>query len=152
MDSSNATHEDANLIMRLFDLRREEKLRRAREWFGRSFHCRNLADFNALCPAGSEENTFARMVTSYWEMAASFVASGVLDAELFFQSGQELLLVWTRIKNIVDELRVYNKNPHSWSNLEKVGNDFIHYWERTSPGSYAAFEARMAAMAHYPKS
>jgi hypothetical protein len=147
MNSRHATPDDANLIMRLYELRREEKLRRAREWFSRHFYCRNLEEFNALCPPGSEENTFARMVTGYWEMAASFVTSGVLDAELFFQSGQELLLVWTRVKNIVDELRRYTKNPHSWINLETVGNEFIRYWERTAPGAYAAFEARMAALA-----
>jgi hypothetical protein len=145
MFSMSATIEDARLILELYDLRREERLREARDWFVRHFHCNSLADFNALCPPGSEENGFARMVTSYWEMVASFITAGVLDQELFFQSGQELLLVWTRVKRFLPELRHYTRNPHSWANLEKVARAYIDYWERTAPGAYEAFEARMAS-------
>ena len=63
-----ATHEDANLILRLYDLRREEKLRQARDWFFKNFHARNIEEFGKLCPHGSQEHAYHRMVTSYWDM------------------------------------------------------------------------------------
>jgi hypothetical protein len=147
MMGMSATHDDAKLILKLYDLRREQRLREARDWFVRHFHCKTLAEFNALCPPGSQENGYARMVTSYWEMVASFITADVLDQDLFFQSGQELLLVWTRVKRIVPELRHVNKNPHAYLNLEKVATAYIGYWDRSAPGAYEAFEARMASMA-----
>ncbi|MBL0159849.1 MAG: hypothetical protein IPP47_22520 [Bryobacterales bacterium] len=73
-----ATYEDANLILRLYEERREEKLRAARAWFVGECKPQSLADWQAKCPPGSGMNANYRMVTSYWEMAASFVTSGVL--------------------------------------------------------------------------
>jgi hypothetical protein len=73
-----ATYEEANLLLRLYELRREERLRKAREWFIKNFHASTMEEFQKLCPLNSEENAFYRMVVSYWDMAASFVAGGVL--------------------------------------------------------------------------
>src|SRR5450432_3769526 len=98
-----ATYDDANLILRLYEMRREEKLRQAREWFTRNFHCSTLEEFNKVCPPGSQENAFARQVVTYWEMVASLMTSGVLNEQLFFQSGMELLLVWERVKDFAPE-------------------------------------------------
>ena len=136
------THEDANLILRLYELRREERMRQARAWFTANFYVQNLADMQALCPIGSEENASMRMVTSYWDMVASFVATGVLNEELFFQSGRELLLVWIRIKPMLDEARKAF-GPVAWRNLEVVAERYIAYLESMAPGSYASFVARM---------
>ena len=90
-------HEDAILILRLYELRRDERLREARDWFARNFNATTLHAYETLCPPGSEPNAFTRMVTSYWDMVASFVTNGVLHDELFFQSGREMLLVWERM-------------------------------------------------------
>src|SRR5690348_2319076 len=95
-----ATYEDANLLLRLFEMRREEKLRKARDWFMRNFKARNLEEFQKLCPMGSEENAYFRMITSYWDMAASFVTNGVLHQELFAQNSREMLFVWERIRDV----------------------------------------------------
>lgn len=92
-----ATHEDANLLLRLYELHREEKLRKAREWFMKNFHAGTMEEFQKLCPLGSEENAVYRMVVSYWDMAASFVTAGVLHEKLFTQNSRELLFVWERI-------------------------------------------------------
>ena len=73
-----ATYEDANLLLRLYELRREERLRNARDWFMKNFRARTMEEFQKLCPLGSKENAFYRMVVSYWEMAASFVTGGIL--------------------------------------------------------------------------
>ncbi len=146
------SHEDANLILRLYELRREETMRRARTWFVQHFHVSSLESLQALCPPASDQNTYFRMVVTYWEMAASFVASGVLNKELFFQSNQELLLVWSRVHGLVAEMRTAYRNPNSWKNLETVGNAYIEYLERTAPGAYASFRERMGPPASKPKS
>ena len=88
---SPPTYDDAQLILKLYEMRREERLRKARAWFSSSFRVRMIDDFTRLCPVGSDENASYRMVVTYWEMVASFVTSGVLHKELFFQSGRELL-------------------------------------------------------------
>ena len=139
---SHATYDDAKLILSLYETRREERMRKARAWFSGSFKPRSLDDFTALCPPGSDENASYRMVTTYWEMVASFVASGVLDQELFFQSGRELLLVWERIRDILPALREKNKDPFAYANLETVAAAYIAYLDRKAPGTYAAFSAR----------
>jgi len=133
---TQATYDDANLILRLFELRREEKLRKAREWFSANFVPTSLDDMQRIAPTGSQENAYMRMVVSYWEMAASFVTSGVLNQELFFQSSGELLFVWERVRTLLPAFREFTRNPHSWGNLEIVGNAFIKWMEARSPEAY----------------
>jgi hypothetical protein len=144
-------HDDAQLILRLYQLRREPKMRDARDWFARNFNATTLERYEALCPPGSEPNQFTRMVTSYWDMVASFVTNGVLHDELFFQSGRELLLVWERVRPITPALRKALKDSTMWTNLEAAGNAYAVWWERTSPEAYRAFSARIHAMANTKK-
>ncbi len=138
-----ATYEDANLVLRLYELRREEKLRTARDWFVKSFHVRNMEEFTAKCPPGSQENSNARMVISYWDMVASFLTSGILNENLFFQSGRELLLVWERVRDITPELRVAMKDPQVWNNLEIVAGKYITHLKAIGPDAYPAFSSRV---------
>lgn len=138
-----ATHDDANLILRLYEQRRDEKMREARGWFVANFYCSSVDEVMQLCPPGSQQNAYYRMVVSYWEMVASFITSGVLHDELFFQSGQELLLTWTRVKPFIADTRKAFGNPMAFKNLETIGEQFIAYWNRTAPGAYEAFHARI---------
>jgi hypothetical protein len=138
---AQATYDDVNLVLRLYELRREPKLREAREWFRSTFHARNMEDVTLLCPRGSEQDAYFRMVTSYWEMVASFITSGVLNQELFFQSGHEMLFVWEKIRDFVPEARKTYKNPHLAKNIETVANSFIKWMNRQSPEAYATFSA-----------
>jgi hypothetical protein len=140
---SKPTHEDANLILRLYDLRREEKMRAARSWFVANFKPKSMAEFQQLCPPGSEPNAFARQVTTYWDMAASFVTAGILDEELLFQSSRELLLVWTRLEPIVEEVRSAFKDPTYMRNLETVAKSYVEYLNRAGPDIAMAFKARV---------
>lgn len=139
----HATYDDVNLILRLFELRRDEKMRQARDWVAKSFHAKNMEELTALCPLGSEPNAYFRMVISYWEMVAGFVTSGVLSQELFFQSGRELLFAWERFRDIVPALREAYKDPMAYKNLETVAEAFIEWLNRRSPGAYEAFSARV---------
>jgi L-rhamnose mutarotase len=133
-----ATYEDANLLLRLYELRREEKLRKAREWFSKNFHASNLEELQKLCPPGSEENAYFRMVQTYWDMAASFVTGGVLHRELFMENSRELLFVWERIRDIVPAWRAAFQNPNIARNLEAVANVMME--EEKRQGSYEAFQ------------
>src|SRR5713226_9901424 len=113
-----AMFDDVNLILKLYDMRRESRLREARRWFSASFKVKTIEEFDAICPPGSEANASFRMVTTYWEMVASFLTSGVLNAELFYQSGRELLFVWERVRDVVPALRDQYTHPLELTNLE----------------------------------
>src|SRR6478672_339411 len=115
-----ATYEDANLLLRLYELRRDERMRTARAWFARNFRAGTLEEFDKLCPANSEENASYRMVVSYWEMAASFVTYGILHQELFMQQSSELGLVWERVRHIVPALRERFQKPNLLGSIEQV--------------------------------
>ena len=143
MSTNCATYDDVNLILRLYELRREEKMRQARQWFAASFHPKTWEEVNELCPLGSDENTYFRMVVSYWDMVASFIANGVLQREIFFESGRELLLTWVRVSVFVPEMREARKDPTAWKNLETVGKAYGEWLNKDSPGSYEAFVERI---------
>ena len=100
-----ATFDDVNLILRLYDMRRDDRLREARRWFVANFKVRTFDEFTKLCAPGTEANASYRMVTSYWEMVASFINTGVLNADLFYQSGRELLFTYARARFMLPELR-----------------------------------------------
>ncbi len=140
---ARATYDDVKLIVKLYDLRREERLRQARAWFGASFKAKTLEDFAALCPPGSEQNASYRMVVTYWEMVASFLTTGVLNAELFYQSGRELLFVWERLSDLLPLVREQSHNPHECRNLEAAAKGYIEWWTKQAPGAYEAFAKRV---------
>ena len=139
-----ATYDDANLILRLYDMRREDRMREARAWFTGNFHASTMEEFLKLCPLGSKENAYYRQVTSYWDMAASFIAAGVLGEELFFESGRELLLVYTRVQKLLPLVREAYKDPNVMKNLEAVAKSFIEWMNKRAPGSYDSFAARIS--------
>jgi hypothetical protein len=141
--TTKATYDDVGLVLKLYDMRREERLRTARAWFTANFKVKTLEDLHKLCPPGSDANASYRMVTTYWEMVASFVAGGVLHPELFFQSGRELLLVYERVRDILPQVRETYHNPNELKNLETVALAFIDWWNRTAPGAYDAFSKRI---------
>lgn len=129
--------------MRLYELRREQKMRKARDWFANSYFVCSSDELNAICPPGSEPNTYLRMIVSYWEMAASFVTAGILNQDLFFENNQEFLFVWERIRELVPAMRKDSANPAALRNFETVANAFIQWMEERAPGSHGAFRARV---------
>src|ERR1700722_3819781 len=143
-DMSKATYDDVNLILKLYEIRREDKMRAARSWFVGNFKCKTMAEFGELCPPGSDANAMVRQVTSYWDMAASFITAGVLNDELFFQSNRELLLVWLRGEPIAADVRAAFKDPNYMKSLETVAKSYGEFLNRTSsPETYQAFKARV---------
>jgi hypothetical protein len=138
--ANQATYDDANLLLRLYELRRDETMRKARQWLA-SFSATNPEHIQKLADRGSQENAYFRMVTSYWDMAASFVTSGVLNEELFLQNNGELLFVWEKSRPAIERSRVVMKNPNYMKNFETVAQAAI---KRMSPENYESW----AAMVH----
>ncbi len=139
--SQQPTYDDVNLILRLYEQRRDPRMREAREWFTANFKgIKTLEEMNKLAPPGSGMNASMRMVITYWEMVGSFINSGVLNAELFFQSGYEMALVYERIKLILPLVREAYGNPKAWKNLE-VASGKLADWMGES--EYAAFSKRV---------
>lgn len=110
--------ESANLILKLYDLRREEKMREARNWIF-SFNPTSADDvMNTMMDP--EVGPYLRMVTSYWDMAASFVNHGAIDADMFSETGGEHMMVFAKIEPFLADLRVKFENPEAFKHLEKV--------------------------------
>ena len=143
---SQATYDDVKLILKLYELRREERMRKARKDVAGLKRFQNVADFRAAHPQGSETEESVRMVSSYWEMVASFVTSGVLNQELFVQSGGELLFTWEKIKDLVPEMRQAFNSPKYLSHMETVSKALIDHMNHANPKAYEAFSARVKAM------
>lgn len=119
-------------------------MRTARDWFVRSFKPKTIDDVNQIAPPGSEANAYMRQVTSYFEMVASFITSGVLNQELYFQSGGELLLCYIRLMPVLAAMRASSKNPTQYGNLEKVGEAYLEWYDQKGEGSKAALIGRMS--------
>jgi hypothetical protein len=116
----SATAQDAEVILRLYELRREPVLRQAREWFAREFGAAGFAEFERQCPPGSDANRYFRMVTSYWDMAAAIVLQGAVHEALFFETNGEFMLVWNKVAAWIGEFRAARGHPRFLRNLEQL--------------------------------
>jgi hypothetical protein len=108
----------AGLIMQLYDLRREEKMREARAWFI-SFFPESVDDIMQVMIDESTSSKY-RMVTTYWDMAASFVVRGAIDEEMFFDSGNESWVVLSKIEPYLEGVREVLGNPNYLRHLEAL--------------------------------
>ena len=110
--------EDATLILKLYDLRREEVMRKARSWFIGEFHPGSLEDVGAA--ALGEHSAYYRMVTTYWDMACSFVNHGAIDEQMFNDAGGEHIAVYAKLEPFVAQIRESRNMPNYLQHLEKV--------------------------------
>jgi len=114
------TPEDAQIIMRLYDLRREAEMRKARSWFA-GFWPQSADDvvqvINAVNP---QENAWFRQVSGYWDMAASFVLRGALNEDLFIDSGGEMWFILSKVYPFLKEVREKGKVPYYFQRVEKL--------------------------------
>lgn len=117
------THADADLILKLYDLRREAEMRKARAWYAGQFFPQSADDFLKVAWAmGTPENAWLRQVGGYWGIVTSFVLSGVLNEDLFLQPGfsGELFLMYAKIHPFRKELREKLGDPEAFVNIEKA--------------------------------
>ena len=113
-----AKQEDAQLILKLYELRRESVMREARTWFIREFHPTSAAGILEMLKG--EHSAHFRMVTTYWEMAASLVNHGAIDATMFSDANAEHMLVFAKLEPYLAELRTGYGNPRMMAGLEKL--------------------------------
>lgn len=109
--------DEASLILKLYELRREEQMRKAREWYFREFSPQSLDEFNAAM--FSDKGAYVRQVVSYWDMAAALVNSGAISLELFNQTNNEHIGVFAAIEPLLQEIRAAY-TPIYAVNLEKL--------------------------------
>jgi hypothetical protein len=109
--------EEASLILKLYELRREDTMRKARDWYFQKFDPQSMADFNNAM--FGEHSGYLRMVVSYWDMAAALVNSGAISLELFNDSNVEHIGVFSKCELLLGEIRsAYG--PKFSANLEKL--------------------------------
>ena len=109
--------EEAGLILKLYELRREETMRKARDWFFRDFNPETMADFNNAM--FSDHSGHLRMVVTYWDMAAALVNDGAIRPELFNDCNGEHISVFAKVEGLLPEIRAAYA-PNFAASLEKL--------------------------------
>ena len=110
-------HEDADLILKLYDLRREAVMREARNWFF-SFNPTSVAEYMEAIMG--EHSGHLRMVISYWDMAASLVNNGAIDEQMFNDANGEHLFIFAKIEPILEALRQEWNQPDILKHFEAI--------------------------------
>jgi len=137
------THEQAQLHLQVYDLRREARLRQARDWFNQNYIVETLEDTMRLAPPGTENGTFVGMVLGYWEQACALLNYGLLHEDLFFETSGEFFGVWERIKPIVPQFRQMMSDQTLLAHLEKAGQRYEAWSEERAPGHVAVMRQYM---------
>lgn len=105
MGAAKPDHNDADLILKLYDLRREAVMRQSRDALFQKFHPKSYEDVTAVLKPEHPLNLAYRMVSSYWEMAAGFVKHGVLNGNLFAENCGEGLFLFAKVAPHLERLR-----------------------------------------------
>ncbi len=137
------THEQAQLHLQVYDLRREARLRQARDWFSQNFHASTFDEAMRLAAPGTETGAFFGMVVGYWEQACALLNYGLLHEDLFFETSGEFFGVWELLKPIAPEARERFAYKPLFTNLEKAAQRFEVWSERRAPGHIAAIRKFM---------
>jgi hypothetical protein len=145
--ATNPTHEQADLQVKLFDLRREARLRQARDWFTKNYFANTLEEAMRIAPMGSEAGTLFMMVVSYWDQVCAYLNHGLFHEELFFETNGEFFWVWERVKPTIAEGRQKFTNPLFLSHLEKAAARYEKWIETKAPGHLAAMHQMMKQFA-----
>jgi hypothetical protein len=124
------THADAELLLHLYEMRREPELRRARKWFMSEFAPTTWADIKARYLSNEDEDRWFRMTTSYWEMMGTIVNRGVLHAEMFFDHTGEDIVTWNKLAGLIPDARA-DIRPTYLFQFEKLVADHQAYRKRT---------------------
>ena len=148
--AKKATAADAELILKLYDLRREAEMRKARQWWVSTFWPESAEDYMAVALAsGTPESSWLRQVSGYWSMAASLVVHRTVNPDLFLEpscSG-EMFVVFAKVKPFLQELREKMNSPQMYSAIEAVvseskkGREFL----RQTETNMARRRAKLAA-------
>jgi len=137
------THEQAQLHLQVYDLRREARLRQARDWFQQNYFPETIDDAMRIAAPGTESGTFVGMVIGYWEQACALLNYGLLHEDLFFETSGEFFGVWELLKPVVPQFREQFVDKNLLANLEKAAQRYEAWSERRSPGHISAMRQFM---------
>lgn len=110
--------ESATLNIKLYDLRREAVMREARTWFVREFNPTTADELISIITG--PKNAFFRMVLGYWDMAASMVTHGAIDADTFFAAHGEVMAAFSKVQPYIEQIRARNVSPDFCRHLEEI--------------------------------
>jgi len=144
--ATKPTHEQAQLHLQVYDLRREARLREARDWFFRNYIVDTIEDSMRIAAPGTETGALAMMVLSYWEQACALVNYGLLHEDLFFETSGEFFGVWERVKPVVPAIRELFVNKQFLAHLEQAAQRYESWSESRTPGHVAAMRQMMQQM------
>jgi hypothetical protein len=131
------THEQAQLHLQVYDLRREARLRQARDWFAKNYVVNSIEDAMRIAPFGTEAGAFTGMVFGYWEQACALLNYGLLHEDLFFETSGEFFGVWEQVKPVVPQFREQFKNKQVLTHLERAAQRYEVWSEKRNPGHIA---------------
>ena len=135
----SSAYESADLLLKLYDLRREPTMRQARQWFA-TFHPQTADD--VVKALGGEHGAYFRMVTSFWDMAASFVNNGAIDEKMFNDANGEQIFIFARLEPFLADYRAKTGQTYFLAQLEQLIMRAPNAMERL-----AAMRDRIKAMA-----
>ena len=144
--ATTPTHEQAQLHLQVYDLRREVRLRQARDWFFKNYIVNTFEDAMRIAAPGTEAGALAGMVISYWEQACALLNYGLLHEDLFFETSGECFGVWELVKPIVPKAREQFVDKLFLAHLERAAQRYESWSERRSPGHVAAMRQFMQQM------
>lgn len=111
---------DAMAILKLYELRRDEQMRAARQWYFSEFAPKNTMDIIKLFRDGERASANFRMITSYWDMASSLVLNGAIDEKTFLDANTEHLFIYAKVQPFLAEIRELFSDPDYLINLETL--------------------------------
>jgi hypothetical protein len=141
--ATQPTHEQAQLHLKVYDLRREARLRQARDWFQQNYKAETMEEAMKIAAPGTEHGTYVGMVIGYWEQACALLNYGLLNEDLFFETSGEFFGVWEQLKAVVPQFREQFKDPTMLSNMEKAAQKFEAWKDKRAPGHIAAMREYM---------
>ena len=144
--------QDVANILKLYELRREEGIRRARKWYFTEFDPQSAEDVVKIFTSGHDSSAYYRMITSYWEMAASFVNNGGIDEKMFLDANGEHVGVYSKIEPFIEDVRkaiglpdylrqletLVNKTPNAKERLERMRGVFARWSKIAQQASTAS--------------
>jgi hypothetical protein len=144
--------QDVALILKLYELRREEGIRRARKWYFTEFDPQTAEDVVKIFTSGHDSSAYYRMITSYWEMAASFVNNGGIDEKMFLDANGEHVGVFSKVEPFIEDVRkaiglpdylrqletLVNKTPNAKERLERMRGVFARWSKIAQQASSAS--------------
>lgn len=140
------THEQAQLHLQVYEMRREARLRQARDWFFKNYHPQNIDEAMRIASPGTENGAFVGMVLSYWEQACALLNYDLLNEDLFFETSGEFFGVWDSVKGIIPQAREKFAYKQHLAHMEKAAQRYETWIEKRSPGHIAAMREFMKQM------